>query len=363
MKKLLLFVMVVGFAFASIAQNQMTKKETVNVLRTLDGQEVVKPQTQPVPVLNTKATNEDINRIFLGTATGQRGLRREEARLVAYVPELDIITVTMIAEPGIYAGIDDDGTVVQFYSSDLGETWEGPIVVNNDDSEGVNYYLSGSTFNPAGNSDVLNAIGVHQGTVIPPDPNGPWNFKAFGSTTLEGLDQVNYMFDESNTGDYPMNGYFNIFGLGQVNDEVRCLNLVPVGAWSNFTELAMEPQVGTFDGTEFEWEFQDAIDMELALDDGGLANWEGRYQGRDAATEIAWSPDGETGYMWVIAISENDYSGFQPVLYSTTDAGNSWDYVFLDFQTDEAQVMIENITPANWTGARIPRFVESCGVC
>ncbi len=359
MKKLLLFSLAIGFALSLSAQNKMEQSNERH-LRVADGQEIQLTVNHPPSVLNANPTKTDVQRIVVGTATGQRGLRREEVRLVSYVPDLDIITVSMIVEPGVYEGIDDDGTVVQFYSTDEGLTWEGPVVLNNDDSEGLNYYLSGSTFNPAGNTDITSAIGVHQGTLLP--PGDPWNFKVFGSSTLGGENQTNYLFEESNTTDYPMNGYFNWFALGQVNDEMRCLNLYPKGAWSTFTEIALEPQVGTFDGTEFDWEIQDAVDMELILADDGLAEWEGRWQGRDAATEIAWSADGMTGYMWVIGVSENDYSGYQPVLYNTTNGGDDWDYVYMDFQTDEAQDMLEEITPTNWAGYRTPRFTESCGV-
>ena len=143
---------------------------------------------------------------------------------------------------------------------------------------------------------------------------------------------------------------------------MRCLNILPTGTWNNFTEISLTPQLGTFEGTEFVWETVDEIEMELIVDTDGLAEWEGRYQGRDAGAEIAWSLDGMIGYMWVIGISQNDMSGYQPILYTTTDGGDSWDYVHLDFQTDEAQEMISEITPINWAGARIPRFTESCGV-
>ena len=213
MKKILLFGLSLGLAFGLNAQNigQMQ-----NTLRVADGQEAQVEVNHPKPVLNANPTKADVNRIVVGTATGQRGFRREEAKLVSYVPELDIITVTFVPEPGTYPGIDDDGTVVQFYSSDQGINWTGPIVLNNEDENGLNYYYSGSTYNPTGNTEITSAYGVHQGTIIPAvDPNGPWAWMQYGSSTLGGENQTNYMFEESNIDDYPMGGYFNILGLGQ----------------------------------------------------------------------------------------------------------------------------------------------------
>ncbi len=359
MKKILLFGFALGLAFSLNAQDR-AKQQKESLPRLADGKEAQIIINHPKPLLNSNVTKAVVDRIVVGTATGQRALRREEARLVTYNPDLNMISVILVAEEGVYPGITANGTVVQFYSLDEGNSWEGPVVLNNDNSLGVNYYISGTIYNPAGNSDVNSAVGVYQGTIYP--TTGDWKYKAFGSSTYSGENQMNYLFEETNITDYPMGGYFNFLGTTQVNNEVRCLNILPTGAWSSFTELALTPQVGTFNGTEFQWDVQGNVDMELTLDEGGLAQWEGRYQGRDGGVEIAWSPDGMTGYMWVIGISDNDFSGYQPVLYSTTDGGENWDYVYLDLQTTEAQVMLEEITPANWTGARIPRFVESCGV-
>jgi len=359
MKKILLFVMAAGLAFTVNAQSQYGKTNERH-LRVADGQEVAIQQTIPTPVLNVNSTKDDINLIPVCTATSQRGLRREEARVVSYNAELDVISVTSIVEPGVYTGIDDDGIICHFYSTDKGETWVGPVVINDDISAGVNYYYSGTLYNPAGNSDVTTAYGVSQGTINP--SNGLWHYKAFGHSQLDGSNQGSSLIEETDDV-LEDNGYWNIMGLTQVNDEVRCLNLVPTGTWGGYEAIALEPQVGEFTGTGFDWEFQDAIDMELTEDpSNGGAYWQGRWQGQDAATEIAWSADGMTGYMWVLGIAESDISGVQPVVYKTEDGGESWEYIYVDFQTDEAQAMIEDITIENWAGYRIPNFFESAGV-
>ena len=358
MKKILLFVMAAGLAFTVNAQKNYGKTNSYQ-LRVADGQEVAIQQNLPAPVLNANSTKGDVSRIPIGTATSMKGLRREETRIVSYNPELDVITMTAVLEPGVYTGVDEDGVIGQFYSTDKGATWLGPVVLADDVSEGPNYYYSGALYNPDGNTDVTAAYGVAQSVIYP--PTGDWRFKSFGNSTLAGANQANLIIEETDP-DYGYNGYWNIFGLQQINDEMRCLNMVPVGAWSEFTEIALEPQTAVYNGSGLDWEFQDIIDMELLIADDGFATWQGRWQGQDAATEIAWSADGMIGYMWVIGVAESDYAGYQPVLYVTTNGGEDWDYSYLDFQTDEAQDMLEETTIVNWAGLKIPAFFESAGV-
>ena len=358
MKKLLLFVMAVSLAFTVSAQKNYGKTNSYQ-LRVADGQEVAIQQDLPAPVLNANPTKGEITRVPIGTATSMKGLRREETRIVSYNPELDVITMTAVLEPGEYTGVDEDGVIGQFYSTDKGETWEGPVVLANDISEGPNYYYSGALYNPTGNTDVSAAYGVAQSVIYPPE--GDWRFKSFGTATMAGDNQANLIIEETDP-DYGFNGYWNIFGLQQINDEMRCLNMVPTGGWSEFTTIGLEPQTAVYNGSGFDWEFQDVVDMELLIGDDGFATWQGRWQGQDAATEIAWSADGMIGYMWVIGVREDDYAGYQPVLFVTTDGGENWDYKYLDFQTDEAQAMIEDITIVNWAGYKIPAFFESAGV-
>ena len=348
--------MAAGLAFTVNAQSQYGKTNERH-LRVADGQEVARTQDLPAPVLNANPVKGDISRVAVCTATSQRGLRREEGRVVSYNAELDVISVTVAMEPGVYPGIDDDGVLGHFYSTDKGTTWVGPVVIADDLTDGPNYYYSGTLYNPTGNTDVTTAYGVSQGTINPTD--GEWNHVSFGSSAIDGSNQEDLLIKS----DIEDHGYWNIMGLTQVNDEVRCMNIIPTGSWGAYSAIALEPQVGEFTGSGFDWDFQDGLEMELMEDPANPgAYWQGRWQGNDASTEVAWSADGMTGYMWVIGISENDMSGVQPVIQVTTDGGDSWDYAYLDFQTDEAQAMIEEITIVNSYGQKTPYFFESAGV-
>lgn len=358
MKKFLLIVVAIGFALTSIAQNQMVQKK--NEKRVMDGLEVAISQTIPTPQLNTKAVNEDVNRIEIGIAAHQRPFRREEARVVAYNPDLDVITVTFILDPATYPEADEAGIVGQFYSTDHGQTWNGPIVIADDLSNGPNYYTAGSIYNPDGNTNVDEAVSVYQGTVYP--PTGDWRFKVYGNSFLDGTGLVNYSFEETD-GDYGYNGYWNIFGLQQVGEEMRCLNLIPLGGWGAFEEATLEPIFASWDGSEFDWENSTTVDMELYVDAENVMSWIGMWQGMDAGTEMAWSADGQTGYIWMVGMSADDLSGYQPVVFKTEDGGDSWEYIFLDFLEDEVQAFIyDYLIDVGGQTFVLPHIFESAGV-
>jgi len=350
-------MMVVGFAFSSIAQNQYTQVK--NAKRVQDGQEVAIAQNLPMPTLNTNAVKDDINRIPIGTSAHERVVRREEAHVISYNPALDLITVTMLLDPNTYDGVNDMGIVGQFYSADHGQTWTGPTIIANDLSAGPNYYTSGGLYNPAGNTNLNDAIGVFQGTVYP--PTGNWRFKSYGSSTVGGANQTNYIYEETDA-DYSYNGYWNIFGLEQVGDEMRCLNLKPSADWGAFETAQLQPIKGAFNGTTFDWDFSTSVDMDLyQKTENNVMAWIGMWQGNDAGTEIAWSPDGQIGYMWVVGVSNEDATGNQPIVFKTTDGGDNWEYIHLDFFTDEMQAYLDPyIIEANG-GLMIPDIFESTG--
>ncbi|NOR87828.1 MAG: hypothetical protein GQ527_09485, partial [Bacteroidales bacterium] len=177
MKKLLLFMMVIGFVFSGMAQNQYVSKK--NDKRALEGTSVNSNNELPTPILNTKAVNEDVNRITVGVSDNQRSFRREEPHVITYNAELDLISLTMTIDPATYDEASALGVIAQFYSTDHGQTWQGPVVLADNTGDGFqNYYPAGMTYNPTGNTSVTGAYGVSQST------NTIWNYHVFGSSSL-----------------------------------------------------------------------------------------------------------------------------------------------------------------------------------
>ena len=356
MKKNLLFTLAMIVFSVAFSQEKLSQKNEY-IPRLSDEEYTPVQQDIPTPILNTKATNEDVSRIEIGMARNQRIYRREEARGISYHPDTDVISISVVLDPDTYPEASEPGIVAHLYSTDYGQSWSDPVVVNDYIDDGPNYYISGTLFNPDGNADVDGMFGVYQGTIVP--NNNIWNYKAFGSNNLGG----DNLTTEISNGINEEDGYWNIFGLQQIGEEIRCMNITPEGPWGGYTAINLEPIIGGFNGEGFDWELQDHIPIGLAEDvDNGGAFWQGRWQGYDSSTEIVWSPDGEVGYAWVIGISDEEFSGIQPQVYYTEDGGDSWDYVFLDFQTDEMQALLDPFVIETNGGFMAPAFFESAGV-
>ncbi|NOR86079.1 MAG: hypothetical protein GQ527_00575, partial [Bacteroidales bacterium] len=321
MKKILLLVMAVSFVFTGFAQKQFQVKQQLKL-----NKEIVDNGTQnnlPTPILNDKSVNEEIDRIEVGVAANFRTVRKEDTRAISYNPELDIITVTFVLDPVTYGTNATDIGMV--YSTDHGQTWSDVVVIIDNGDDYVNDYPSGIIFNPAGNTNVEDAYGVMQDIS---HVGGDWGYKMWASMTLGGENQEIVV---SHNPDNIEDGYWNQYGLTQIDDQVRCLSMLPQGDWGNYQSAELQPIFGDFNGTDFTWDESQLIEMDLYQNsaDGQMA-WIGSYQGHDGGIDMAWSNNGNIGYMWMIGVNNDEATGYQPLIYRTEDGGDSWDFVEID---------------------------------
>lgn len=356
MKKFLLFVLVLSFTIGGFAQHQYVAKKAEK--RIKDGTEQIVERTFPAPVLNyNKSVNEDVNRIYVGKASSQRTIRREEARVISYNKDLDLISITFVLDPATYPSASENGIIGVVYSSDHGQTWSDPVVLAENAEAGfTNYYPAGIVFNPEGNTTITDAYGVSQSTGT---LGGNWAYKVFGSTSLGG---ANNQVDVFHNPDNEEDGYWNFLSLSQVGQQARCMSIVPTGAWGAYETAALQPIYGDFTGTAFDWDYSQTVDMDLyqSTEDGVMA-WVGMWQGMDSGAEMAWSNDGQTGYIWMLGMSNESFTGYQPIVFKTVDGGDSWDFIELDFLTDEMQTILDPYIIETYTGLMIPHIFESAG--
>ena len=349
MKKFLLFVMLLSFVSVGFSQNQKQEK----LLKKSKDINTELRNNLPLPQINQKSVNEDVNRIEIGTAADFRTVRREDTRAISYNPELDVITVTMILDPDTYGTNGTD--IGMFFSTDHGQTWDGPLVIVDNGDSYVNDYPSGIVFNPEENEDLMNSYGIIQSIS---HVGGDWGYKMWSSMQMNGDNQaIEVVHNPDNVED----GYWNQIGLTQVMNQVRCMSMVPQGDWGNYTSAELQPIYGDFSGTDFDWDYSDLVEMDLYQnsDDGTMA-WIGGYRGFDGGLDMAWSDDGQIGYIYLVGSNNENATGYQPLIYRTDDGGNSWDFIELDFLTDEMQAFFEPYIIEATGGLMIPRFFESC---
>lgn len=355
-KSILFLLAILFFAFNVIAQGKYIEVKNPKRILAPDPSSEISANVAIQHAL-TKYNDFEVSEVFIGKAAHQRGVRREEAHLVDYNYDLEVISVTNIPDPATYDQINELGVMAMWYSTDHGMQWSEPVILFDSLNQGPGYYLSGGLFNPPGNNEVENMYGIAQGTI---NPNaGDWRFLAFGSSTLGGEYQTNYIIETFGYG-----GYYNIFGYKQFENEVKCMNLIPVGDYGNFIDLSFQLITGEFDAEShrFDWDLSTIVELDLAMDPEGLISWIGMYEGMDAGAEICWSNFGDIGYMWVVGVHEDNPTGYQPVLYYTENFGEDWDYIYLDFFTTEMQEFLEDYLVESSSGIFIPHVFESSGV-
>ncbi len=353
MKKLLLLLVAACFILGANAQ-KATDAVKMNQKKSLLDSEYQRTPITPGEInysLEKKVTS--IDKIDVGTAHSQRSFRREDCKVISYNKDLNLISMSFIIDEETYPDIAlSDGSVGIFYSTDLGLTWSGPVLLSDLTSEDLrNYYLSGVLYNPSGNTVVENAYGVYQG--VAPEPTlTDWNNQAFGSSTLGGANYFTEFFVNEEP-DHAHDGYFNQLGLAQKADIMKCFNIWAEGPWAGFTTLQMEDIHGTFTGTGFDWDIEHSIIyMPFNNDptDNNSAMWIGKWTFADVGAEMAWSDDGMTGYAWMLGAHEDMQTGWWPIMFKTTNGGDSWDEITLDFFDDDIQDVFRNeaTDPLGW---------------
>jgi len=356
MKKLLLLLVAVCFVIGANAQKATDAVKMNHKKLLLDSEYQRKAAPPAINYSNDEAASVksiDIVKVDVGIAHSQRSFRREDCRVISYNKDLDLISISFILDAETYPSIAlSDGSVGIFYSADHGLTWSGPVLLSDLSSVNMqNYYLSGVLYNPTGNDVIENAYGVYQGVA----PNVPiandWNNQAFGTSTLGGANYFTEYF--TNPGAFLYDGYFNQLGLTQKEDFMKCFNIWTEGDWAAFTQLKMEDIQGTYNGTGFDWDLEHSVvDMPFNADPAdGEAMWVGKFTFSDVGADMVWSDDGMIGYAWMTgATLENLESGYQPLLYRTTDGGDSWDYIELDFQNSDWQDFFRDgaTDPLDW---------------
>jgi hypothetical protein len=342
MKKLLLFVLALGFVVSAYTQKpskfDKIKKDAKRVLVETDFQR----ETPLLFELNTDKAVSNVSRIPVGTSKSQRSFRREDTKVIHYNSDLDLLTMSFSLDPASYSGVDDPGVIGIFYSLDRGQTWsEEPVIVSDLTGEGLeNYYLSGIAYNPQGNTDPMNAYGVYQGIATNFPAYTLWNKRTFGAATLGGENYFTEYFENDNA-DFEHDGYFNQFGLTQKQDFLRACGIIAQGPWANFTDLDLEVLQAEFNGSGFDWEpGYSTIDIPFQNNFEELPLWVGGRVFSDVALEVVWSDDGQIGYAWMGGLTTEIEAGFQPILFKTVNGGDDWDFVEIDFQESQWQEIL-----------------------
>jgi hypothetical protein len=321
MKKLLLFVLAIGFGISSFAQTKhvlrSTKAPNSEVLMEKVPQQsapstlaVEKPVVNPKNLKSTAATF-----IPIGQSGNTYGIYGNPRTYLWAEPSINSVVFTHRMTGG--TEVDGNSRVAYDVSTDGGATWEVNVQAYTPLGPGPTYpdaagrYPQGGIINPPGNTNPADAYYSYFICTID-ETNGTWGGYAHGSNVLTETDPPNpSQVNLSSTGDY--------------------YRLIP-DAFTVTQEGIAWYFDGSFDNPEtYDYTGEMIVGRGEIVD--GVVEYEeslmpvlGALDGINDC-KIAFAPDGQTGYMCIMSDSPSDpqpYTSYHPVLLKTTDGGDSW---------------------------------------
>ncbi|HBZ66713.1 MAG TPA: hypothetical protein DEO70_07735 [Bacteroidales bacterium] len=309
MKKLFLFLTVIGLTTMVMAQNRMYRAENNFQKQTLKGlSQDAAPMSAPQPYqkpVTPKASNE-VEPISMFSSVNVYGILYPQQTCMTYNEDINALMFTFRGNTGVVGTGNDICTAT---SVDGGATFTGAISAS--PNGGNNRYPSGEIYNPAGNTDPSSAYRV---MAAPITDGTNWVGTNFATNNWAGSDLYNQLLESIIGNDlvYSLNAQSNGYAHGISTDyEVGGANVIPY------------IYRGTFNTAEggFQW---DSTKLAIPF---LLAPGDQTYVFMTRPT-IAFSPDGMVGYAVFTGsdnrASVNDATGYQPIVYKTTDAGTSW---------------------------------------
>jgi hypothetical protein len=246
------------------------------------------------------------------------------------------------------------GAIVTQVSTNWGATWDSTCIWNNN----ANWarYPQGGVYNPPGNTNPTNAYIVGTGPVT---DGANWVGNFFASKKLDVFDNVasavpNAQQYISNTAPSSVGkvDYAYLDFTATDDGVVRALGTILSGQGSGTFEGARIIK-GSFNSGVFNWT-GDSIGPAANTNANGA--WEAYSR-----PGMAWNETGDVGYVWFIGSKQGatgNNRGYQPIVYKTTNSGNSWSLMSsIDFNNNQFNSVLNRLYPtADDPGSTIPFF-------
>lgn len=326
MKKILLVVLVIGMAYSISAQNVRKAVST----RSPNHEVLMEPPASAVSTVVGQETDDsfqttqngrDITFTKIGSAGNAYGFYSNPRTYVWADPMINSVVFTHRMLGG--TELQGNSRIAYDVSTDGGATWTDNVQVYTPLGEGSPYpqaagrYPQGGIINPEGNTDPVNAFYSYFICTLD-NSNGNWGGYGYGVNPLTTTDPATPTQTNLTTGD----GYFRLIP--------DAFHITQQGvAW--YVDGSYE-----YDGTNYNYTGDLILGQGTVGDDGDITYTEdlisflypmvATVEGLND-TKIAFAPDGQTGYICVMAEIQDDptpYTSYHPILLKTTDGGESW---------------------------------------
>lgn len=323
MKKVLLIAISFAFSAGMMAQTSVTqlsgpvKSEGLTVKQTVQDM----PRVINVEMLRMfdemragfKANgSREVTKVQMGSSYNPYTLLVSEQTSMTADPDLGVVMFTH-RQCNTYAG--GSGFVQVSFSADGGTTFDSSLVVWDYASTGR--YPQGAIYNPAGNTDYLQAYAVISG---PTTDGAGWVGNFLASMKLDGTnkDNIYVAYADTATG-ATYQTFIRNFMHSTADGIIHTYGDANTDDGTNYTSFKTIVDVGTFNAGNNAFDWTDFTHVP------GYPMYQGFPDGY-RSPGLATSADGSTQYLVYIGrdVTAPDTLSYMPMIYKSVDGGATW---------------------------------------
>lgn len=338
MKRSLLTLITLTFAIVAFGQQNIPVRNEASACRLkFEPQQDGTPYSNPLMVTHVLPPKHvdgglrTLNEVKFSSSHNGFGLIVSESQCLTANTDLKLINFTQRAPESIVqangGATNATGIITNSFSTDNGATWDtNNVVMSLQGSDNHCRYPSGGIYNPAGNTDPLQAYAVVGGPATNDDAANGWVKYYYGSMRLDETNNDQQFYNNQN---------------GNTFQEMSRLSFTTCGdkafvLGSNYDYNTSQVVVGyqggvinrgVFNGTSnnFDWT-QINVHVPLAYDQTGAQQFAN-------LGNLAFNDDGSVGYFVIIGVDSLNPIGYFPIVFKSLDFGQTWSQQsFYDFR-------------------------------
>ena len=356
MKKLLLFAFALAIMGSTIAQKAGRQNAVPSKIRPAITKDVIEKETSNTGTLPTTLFHRELkgtrtlSKVLLGSSRNIYGGQFSYQTCLTYNMELNNIMSTFRGnQNGTIAVFGTGNDICVSISGDRGATFGKRLALSNTLN---NRYPNGVIYNPAGNTDSLNAYTLVAG----PRVVSSFDFCYLNTGKYDGTGQNLHEFATDPTFDQEVwhnaltatnDGKFHFSGIAE------SLNSTSTG----YSSFKLKDVNGTWNSTDNKIDWSDPAEIITNITVSPSDNSLNASNFNDAA----WSKDGTVGYQLLLGSDNRPAAkpSYVPIIYKSTNSGATWTLLPY-FDWSSLSVVTDNIFPINTdTTVYRPLFEEA----